>query len=109
QVDLDLESLNEHEFNDALTLVIVGAHNMIKILGLADEMQEFMLQRYKALVAQKVQEGETKDSILDFLINRGGLDQGSAQTIVDLTIKEMAQTVEVPPKKDESGPGPMYG
>jgi hypothetical protein len=110
QVDLDLESLNEDEFNDALTLVIVGAHNMIKILGLADEMQEFMLQRYKALVAQKVQDGETKDKIMDFLVNRGGLDKGSAQTIVDLTMKEMTKAVEEPENKDdESGPGPMYG
>jgi hypothetical protein len=109
QVDLDLESLNELEFNDALTLVIVGAHNMIKILGLAEEMQEFMLQRFKAIVAQKVEDGENTDSILDFLINRGGLDQGSAQAIVDLTIKEMAHTVEEPKKKDESSPGPMYG
>jgi len=109
QVDLDLESLNEQEFNDALTLVIVGAHNMIKILGLANEMQEFMLQRYKAIVTSKLTDGETKDTILDFLMNRGGLDRDSAQKIVDLTMEEIAQNVEEQDKKDVSGPGPMYG
>ncbi|MGA1793988.1 MAG: hypothetical protein ACMUHM_08560 [Thermoplasmatota archaeon] len=108
QVDLDLESLNKHEFNDALTLLVVGAHNMIKLLGLTDEMEQFMLNRFKAIVAAKLQEGETEESIMDFLVNRGGLDKDSAKTVVDITVKEITPAEEVQ-KDEDSGPGPMYG
>jgi hypothetical protein len=108
QVDLDLESLNKHEFNDALTLLVVGAHNMIKILGLTNEMEQFMLNRFKVIVAMKIQAGENEDSILDFLTNRGGLDKESAKSIVDLTIKEM-QPAEEEVEETKSSPGPMYG
>ncbi|MGA1866818.1 MAG: hypothetical protein ACMUFK_05055 [Thermoplasmatota archaeon] len=110
QVDLDLESLNKHEFNNALTLLVVGAHNMITILGLTDEMEQFILNRFKAIVAAKLQEGETKDSILDFLIHRGGLDRESAKTVVEMTAKELEPSKEDQSNHDEdSGPGPMYG
>ena len=108
QVDLDLESLNKHEFNDALTLLVVGAHNMIKILGLTAEMEQFMLNRFKMMVASKIQAGETEEIILDFLTNRGGLDKASAKTSVDMTVKEMKpEQAEVSAPK--SSPGPMYG
>ncbi|MBN1539097.1 MAG: hypothetical protein JW939_03050 [Candidatus Thermoplasmatota archaeon] len=110
QVDLDLESLNKQEFNNALTLLVVGAHNMITILGLTDEMEQFILNRFRAIVAAKLQEGETKDSILDFLINRGGLDRESAKTVVEMTAKELGSSQEDQARHDEdSGPGPMYG
>jgi hypothetical protein len=109
QVDLDLESLNKHEFNDALTLLVVGAHNMIKILGLTEEMEQFMLNRFKVIVAMKVQAGETEENILDFLTNRGGLDKESAKSIVELTMKEMQPAEEEKEEEEKSSPGPMYG
>ncbi len=108
QVDLDLESLNKLEFNDALTLLIIGAHNMVKILGITTEMENFMLNRFKAIVTEKSQEGDSKETILEFLIERGGLDKNSAETIVSMTLKEMEADKETPLNEDD-GPGPMYG
>lgn len=110
QVDLDLESLNKHEFNDALTLLIVGANNLINIMGLTQEMQEFMANRFLAIIAAKVQAGESQDDILDFLVNRGGLDKDSASTLLDQTnmiLEQQKESTEVPEPSSE--PGPMYG
>lgn len=109
QVDLDLESLNKHEFNDALTLLVVGAHNMIKILGLTAEMEQFMLNRFKVMVAMKLQAGESKESILDFLTQRGGLDKDSANLVVEMTQKELEPPEEEMQEEEKSSPGPMYG
>ncbi|MFO8050453.1 MAG: hypothetical protein R6V01_01985 [Thermoplasmatota archaeon] len=110
QVDLDLESLNKQEFNDALTLAIVGANNLIKIMGLKNEIQEFMANRFIAIIATKIQTGESDDEILDFLVNRGGLDKESASTLIEQTNKLIEQQKE---KEEDissrSGPGPMYG
>ena len=110
QVDLDLESLNKHEFNDALTLLVVGAHNMIKILGLTEEMEQFMLNRFKVMVAMMLQAGESKENIMDFLTQRGGLDKDSAKVVVEVTQKEMEPPEDEQPEEEpKSSPGPMYG
>ncbi|MBN1389941.1 MAG: hypothetical protein JXA22_04795 [Candidatus Thermoplasmatota archaeon] len=110
QVDLDLEYLNKLEFNNALTLLVVGAHNMITILGLTDEMEAFILNRFKAIVATKLSEGNTKESIIDFLVNRGGLDKESAKNVVDMTLREISPKGDGEKIHDEdAGPGPMYG
>ncbi|MFW3145592.1 MAG: DNA-binding protein [Thermoplasmatota archaeon] len=109
QVDLDLNSLGKEEFNDALTLLIVGAHNLIKILGLTEEMQEFMANRFLAIVAVKLQSGESEESILDFLVHRGGLDEESAKNLLQQTNSLLEQRAKEEAEGPHSEPGPMYG
>ncbi|MEA3558711.1 MAG: hypothetical protein U9R75_05590 [Candidatus Thermoplasmatota archaeon] len=108
QVDLDFESLSYNEFNDALSLLIVGAQNLINIMGLTQEMQEFMANRFIAIIAAKLQEGETVEQIQDFLVNRGGLDDDSAKQLITQTSLLMKKKEEKTERKT-STPGPMYG
>ena len=112
QVDLDLESVSKQEFNDALTLLIVGAQNLINLLGLQEKVQEFMLERFKQFVAVKLADGEDKEEIIDFLTCRGGLDADIAKDIFEqvtaLIDKDNAseKAEEIKPKDYK---GPMYG
>lgn len=112
QVDLDLESISKKEFNDALTLLIVGAQNLINILGIEDKVQIFMLERFKQFIAMKLSSGETEADILDFLIQRGGLEKDVAKELYDQVTRVLKEEVEgntdtTPPAVDYDGP--MYG
>ncbi len=112
QVDLDLESISMQEFNDALTLLIVGAQNLINLLGLQEKVKEFMLERFKQFVAVKLSEGETEGDILDFLTCRGGLDAEVAEEIfrqVTVLINENGAKKDEEEIKPKDYKGPMYG
>lgn len=108
QVDLDLHSLSKQEFNDALTLLVVGAHNLIKILDLTKEMEEFMVNKYKALVSEKLAAGETKEQILEFLTDRAGLQPNDAKAFLEQMIELLEKNGKAP-KEEGPSPGPMYG
>ncbi|OYT44385.1 hypothetical protein B6U90_05445 [Thermoplasmatales archaeon ex4484_6] len=110
QVDLDLQSLSKHEFDDALTLLIVGSQNLINMLGLEEKVQEFMLERFRQFVAIKLSEGESNDDIMDFLVNRGGLDSDIAEQLIDQVTKVLDSSKDT--GEETSGrkyEGPMYG
>lgn len=115
QVDLDLESISMKEFNDALTLLLIGAQNLITILGLEQKIQDFMIERFKQFVVVKMAGGESKEDILDFLMNRGGLEEETASLLFD----QVAALIEANGEKKEEPEagseqpsdydGPMYG
>lgn len=113
QVDLDLGAMSKQEFNDALTLLIVGAQNLIMLLGLQEKVQEFMLQRFKQMVALKLAEGEEESDILDFLTTRGGLEEDMAKEIfnhvMELVKANGDNAGEEEPEKGAAYDGPMYG
>jgi hypothetical protein len=110
QADLDLKSISKHEFNDALTLLMVGAQNLVNILGLQEKVQEFMVERFKQFVALKMASGETEEKILDFLTTRGGLDGITAKAIFD-QVTHMISGSDEPGEETESKDydGPMFG
>jgi hypothetical protein len=109
QADLDLESISKHEFNDALTLLIVGAQNLINILGLQEKVQNFMVERFRQFVALKLESGETEDDILDFLINRGGLEKDVAKELYKQVTKVVNGVEKVEEEESKEYDGPMYG
>jgi hypothetical protein len=113
QVDLDLGAMSKQEFNDALTLLIVGAQNLIMLLGLQEKVQEFMLQRFKQMVALKLAGGEEESDILDFLTSRGGLEEDVAKEIFNQVMKLVEangnQADEETPEPLSEYDGPMYG
>lgn len=113
QVDLDLGAMSKQEFNDALTLLIVGAQNLIMLLGLQEKVQEFMLQRFKQMVALKLAEGEEESDILDFLTTRGGLEEDMAKEIfnhvMELVKANGDSGGEEETEQGSSYDGPMYG
>jgi hypothetical protein len=111
QADLDLESISKHEFNDALTLLIVGAQNLINILGLQEKVQVFMVERFRQFIAMKLASGEDEDDILDFLTNRGGLEPDVARELYDQVTKAVNGDEEVDGEQPQAREyeGPMYG
>jgi hypothetical protein len=112
QVDLDLESISKHEFNDALTLLIVGAQNLIILLGLQEKVQELMLERFKQMVALHLASGSSEDDIMDFLTNRGGLETEVAKQIYEQVMKMVEANGNVDPEAEPQASeydGPMYG
>lgn len=111
QADLDLESISKHEFNDALTLLIVGAQNLINILGLQEKVQVFMVERFRQFIAMKLASGEDEDDILDFLTNRGGLEPDVARELYNQVTKAVNGDEEVDGEQPQAREyeGPMYG
>lgn len=111
QADLDLESISKHEFNDALTLLIVGAQSLINILGLQEKVQVFMVERFRQFIAMKLASGEDEDDILDFLTNRGGLEPDVARELYDQVTKAVNGDEEVDGEQPQAREyeGPMYG
>lgn len=81
-VDLNLTSLSKSEFNDALTLLVMGAARMMEALELTDELSNAMMQRNAALIIEKLEQGETKEQVLEFLIHRVGLEKQYAEAFL---------------------------
>ena len=112
QVDLDLGAISKTEFNDALTLLILGTQNLIILLGLEEKIQEFMFQRFKQMVALKLASGEKEEEIIDFLTSRGGLEIEVAKEIFNQVMKlvdENGKNTEEEAPQVSDYDGPMYG
>ncbi len=77
--DLDLASLSKEEFNNALTYILIGVDRVIGALNIGDEVSQFMVERYMAMVYGKLKEGESKEDIINFLVNRVGLPAEEAE------------------------------
>jgi hypothetical protein len=97
-VDLDLESLNKAEFNDALTVLILATQGMIDTLGIADEVSEFMTERIAFLAARQMVEGKSDEEIRNFLVHRVGLDPEFA----DQFLREIREALRAEEERPES-------
>lgn len=111
-VDLNLSALSKTEFNDALTFLVMGAARLIEKLGLTEDLSTAMMERNAALIAEKLNRGETKEEILEFLINRVGLNKEYAHQLVEKVVammegKEKKEEEESPAIKP--APDRMYG
>jgi len=86
-VDLNLASLSKKEFNDALTLLIMGAARLIEALELTDELSNSLMERNAQLIIEKLNKGESREEILDFLIHRVGLEKDYAEQFLKNVIE----------------------
>ncbi len=84
RTDLDLATLGKEEFYDALLSVIIGAERLKKILGLEDGEESEELT--KALVSLLKEMG--KDSVIEMLVTKGGMNKEEAATLVESIIEE---------------------
>jgi len=74
-VDLDLECVNRIEFNDALTLLIVGCHYVVEMLGIEERVSNYMREQTTIITNNKIASGESREQIMDYLLHRVGLDE----------------------------------
>ncbi len=115
-VDLNLAALNKTEFNDALTALVMGAARMIEDLGLTEDLSAAMMERNAQLILEKLNQGETRDQILEYLIHRVGLEADYAKQLMENVMKMVAtqegegkeEGESVPDQKTEPAPDRMY-
>jgi hypothetical protein len=98
-VDLNLVSLSKGEFNDALTLLVMGGARVIEALELTDDLAKSMMERNAAMIIEMMEKGETREQILDFLIHRVGLEKKYAEDFM----KNVAKLVETKEEEAEEG------
>ncbi len=90
-VDLDLASLNNEEFSDALGSLIIGSQKVVDSLGLEEELSQLMFQRTAAMAYEKITAGESEEEVTDFLIQRVGLDEDYAKEFMDNVLKAVEE------------------
>ena len=81
-VDLDLASLNKTEFSNALSSLVLGSTQVIKILDMGDEIYKFMMARTMLAIAEMHRGGKSKSDIKAYLLNRVGVDEEMATTMI---------------------------
>jgi len=97
--DLDLESLNKEEFNDALSALVMGAYSVYKSLGLEDRLNQATFQKLAYLAYHQLEEGKDPSEVVLYLSSRTGLEEKEAEEIVN-SIMEMKKTKEQKEKED---------
>jgi len=80
--DLDLAALNREEFNDALTVTLLALNDMVEKLGLDEEYREAQLMHVLKIVDEKLQKGETKEQVAEYLVKAFGISRETAREIV---------------------------
>jgi len=81
-VDLDLASLGKEEFNDALTALVMGAMRMIEVMELDEELARYIVERQMGMVRTRLERGESRTSVLEFLVHRVGLEKEIAEELL---------------------------
>ncbi|MDP8011523.1 MAG: cyclic nucleotide-binding/CBS domain-containing protein [Thermoplasmata archaeon] len=85
--ELDLASISKEEFGDALTGLITALYLMIKEFKLEEEFNKQLAQRVILMIQERMQKGATREDLLNFLINKVGMDQDSANKLLDEIVK----------------------
>jgi hypothetical protein len=81
-VDIDLASLNKTEFSNALTSLVMGSTQVIKILDMGDEIYKYMMARTMRSISEMHKGGKTKETIKDYLLHRVGVDEEMAAAML---------------------------
>lgn len=89
--ELDIASVNREEFSDALTGLITALYLMIKEFKLEEEFNKQLADRVILMVQERIKNGATRDDLLQFLINKVGMDEANANKLLDEIIKGSKQ------------------
>ncbi len=85
--ELDLVSITKEEFNDALTGLITALFMMVKEFKLEEEFNRQVTERIILMVKERMEKGEKREDLLNFLVNKVGMDKNSAEKLLDEIIK----------------------
>ncbi|MEM0160139.1 MAG: DNA-binding protein [Thermoplasmata archaeon] len=97
--ELDLIAIAKKEFDDVLTGLITALFLMIKEFKLEEQFNKELSERVILMIKERMEKGATKQDLLDFLVNKVGMDSNSADKLLNEIIKS---TEEVPIKPGDS-------
>lgn len=89
-INLDLASLNEKEFDNALTAMVIGSSQLASQLGMSENIRNFMMSRTLYKIVEMLSEGKTKKEVMHYLLYRVGVDQDMANMFWDEVAKQKA-------------------
>ncbi|MGC8689528.1 MAG: DNA-binding protein [Thermoplasmata archaeon] len=94
KVDLDKSTLGKDEFRDAITGIVASLYMMVKEFQLEEEFNRRVTERIISMVQEKMNEGATTADLLAFLTKKVGLDNNTAQKIIDEITKKKEYQAE---------------
>ncbi|MBD6955727.1 MAG: DNA-binding protein [Thermoplasmata archaeon] len=94
KVDLDKSTLGKDEFRDAITGIVASLYMMVKEFQLEEEFNRRVTERIISMVQEKMNEGATTADLLAFLTKKVGLDNNTAQRIIDEITKKKEYQAE---------------
>ncbi len=97
--ELDLIAIAKKEFDDVLTGLITALFLMVKEFKLEEQFNKELSERVILMIKERMEKGATKQDLLDFLVNKVGMDSNSADKLLNEIIKS---TEEVPIKPADS-------
>jgi hypothetical protein len=97
--ELDLIAIAKKEFDNVLTGLITALFLMIKEFKLEEQFNKELSERVILMIKERMDKGATKQDLLDFLVNKVGMDSNSADKLLNEIIKS---TQEVPIKPGDS-------
>ena len=83
RVDLDKKTLGKGEFNDALTVLLLGLNYVVQVLGLEEDFAQSVFERVIGMVLERIEKGATKEELMKFLTVKVGMSQEEAKTLLD--------------------------
>ena len=86
--DLDLISFSKEELSDSLSGMVTAMFMMVKELKMEEEFNKQLAMRLIMMVRDRMSKGETKDDIINFLINKVGMDRENAEKLYDEIMKQ---------------------
>ncbi len=81
--ELDLISFSKEELSDSLSGMVTAMFMMVRELKIEEEFNKQLAMRVIMMVRDRMSKGETKDDIINFLINKVGMDRENAEKLYD--------------------------
>lgn len=81
--DLDMRSLGEGEFDEALSTIYAAIVTLVDRLGLEEELKREILLTMTYLISRKKEEGYTRKQLYEFLVKRAGMKEEMASKIIE--------------------------
>lgn len=83
RVDLDKKTLGKGEFNDALTVLLIGVNEVVRALGLEEDFARSIFEHVIGMIVERIEKGATKGELLKFLTVKVGMSRKDAEALLD--------------------------
>lgn len=92
RVDLDKKTLGKDEFNDALTVLLIGLQAAVTNLGLEKEFANEVFNRLVGMIVSRLEKGATREELMQFLTKKVGMLEGDAEKLLNTVLKAQKGT-----------------